>query len=317
MDIDSTSFKQALQDLDRKRRALTVAKKSYWQELLPDQAITDHPFENSGTPYTINSDVMENCTQQIRHDGYFVTPPIIPQEDLDQLATCILKVTSSAQRSTYALLYDIFYEVLGRISNVLTPILGRGYQFVPDQSEAYYIDNVDHATGTGPHRDNIHDKESIAYINGLPTLINVWIPITNATTLNSCIHLIPLRHDITFDNGIPKNIRDKSFTWKEVHDMLQHVRAVPAQAGSVLAWDTNILHWGGTSSIFAKEPRLSMAAYFQSAAVPPYHKFTMDIPGPIPFDYRLYFLEASFNDEELRNDSFKKYQKLWYKYNNP
>lgn len=69
-----------------------------------------------------------------------------------------------------------------------------------------------------------------------------------------------------------------------------------------------LLHWGARSSAMAKGPRMSFAFYFQSRHVPPYHAVTMDIPSPIPFDYRLYLLEKMRRGAEGEDPSFRHLQ---------
>ena len=72
---------------------------------------------------------------------------------------------------------------------------------------------------------------------------------------------------------------------------LEDIRALPAKAGSIVCWSTSLLHWGARSSRRATQPRISMATYYQSRDVPPYHNVTMDIPSPIPFAYRIHLVE--------------------------
>lgn len=315
MDIHSNAFKETIERLEQQRRKLTISQQSYWEKLLPEFSIKDNPFPKKASPYPIDKQQLDICVQQIREDGYFVTPPIIPQEKLDQLKQCISAVTTKGHRPSYALMYDIFYEVVGSLENVLQPILGENYQMVPDEFGAFYIQNEKTAKGSPPHRDSIHTHGKLQYRDQLPTLINVWIPLTDATTQNSCIHVIPTSADPYLKDGAPLNM-NKSYTKEELFHLLHHTRALPAPAGSVLGWDTNLLHWGGQSSIQAEEPRMSVAFYFQSALVPPYHKFTMDMPADIPFDYRLYLIEKLINDRALKNDSFKQHQQLWHNYHN-
>lgn len=312
MDINSKAFQEAIARLNQKKRELTVANPTYWEELFPLFSITDHPFQSNSNHFQVEAEAIDFCIEQLKHDGYFITPPIIPEEELQQLRACITKVATQGHRPNLAFIYDEVFAVFGRLKQVLTPILGENYQLIPDEIGGFYIQTEDAKSGTGPHRDNIHTHSSLTYQDGLPTLINVWIPLTDATTLNSCMYVIPKHADPFLEENTPLNTYGQDYSWQEVSKLLQLARAVPAPAGSILGWDTNLMHWGGTSSIFAKQPRLSLACYFQSAQVPPYHKFTMNLSAPIPFDYRLYLIEKLIHDRKLENNSFKKYQSLWH-----
>jgi hypothetical protein len=50
---------------------------------------------------------------------------------------------------------------------------------------------------------------------------------------------------------------------------LHGVRALPAPAGSLLAWYGNTIHWGSTCSRYASNPRKSIALTFRRAATTP------------------------------------------------
>jgi len=263
----------------------------YWRELNLGCTITHNPWPNDRGQYPVSSLDESFIRDQLRTDGYFVFDPIVPAEMLSRLQTCILNVVSAGHATTYALLYDQFYEVFARIGSLLEIILGPEYLLVPDEFEAYYIPTADEYSGTGPHRDSLQPVADSG-LDGVPQLLNVWIPITDATTLNSCMHVIPAHRDVCYNLSGPVDLessRPDSFN-------LQDVRALPAPAGSVLCWAPQLLHWGGRSSRFAESPRLSFAAYFQSASKSHFHPTAMPLYQPIPFDYRLYLAEKVWRD---------------------
>jgi len=51
-------------------------------------------------------------------------------------------------------------------------------------------------------------------------------------------------------------------------NLLQDVRALPATAGSLLAWNTGVLHWGGRASRLGAGPRCSYACEFVRGGAP-------------------------------------------------
>src|SRR5262249_2352546 len=48
----------------------------------------------------------------------------------------------------------------------------------------------------------------------------------------------------------------------------QDIRALPATAGSVFAWNQALLHWGSRASRLGREPRVSVAFEFQRGDQP-------------------------------------------------
>jgi ectoine hydroxylase-related dioxygenase (phytanoyl-CoA dioxygenase family) len=196
------------------------------------------------------------------------------------------RIVRSKLRPEYVFVYDEYYQVLSRLNNVLTPILGPGYQLVAEELNAFFIPTDDDAKGIGPHRDFLRAADSLG-AGGLPNLINVWIPLTDATSLNSCMYVLPGHLDPLYPHGGSEMDR-------KIAVDLQDIRALPAGAGSILCWNTSLLHWGGRSSRRAKHPRLSFAVYFQSRRIPPLHFTAIDIPSPIPFKHRIYLVERQW-----------------------
>ena len=99
------------------------------------------------------------------------------------------------------------------------------------------------SSGWAPHRDGpdrSHDD------NGELACITIWIPLTDATTRNGCIHVVPSEWDIAYRSG-----RQNAVVWDQ-----KTVRALPAAAGSVLGWTHSLLHWGGRCAPDAS-PRLA------------------------------------------------------------
>ena len=274
--------REAVEALERKLRS-RIEDPDYWRSLNPDLTITENPFSNPASPYPISNDEMAACVQHIQEEGYFQTSPVLPEEDTEKLTRCIRNVVDRGHDAGYAFVYDEFYQVMARLTNILSPVLGDGYQLVPDEFGAYYIPTEDSAADTKPHRDSLRTHTSVRR-DGRPTLVNVWIPLTDATTLNSCIYAVPAHRD-------PNYSQATGHGWGLYDVPLEDIRALPAKAGSIVCWNTSLLHWGGRSSHRATHPRISMATYYQSRDVPPYHKVTMDIPSPIPFAYRVYLIE--------------------------
>jgi hypothetical protein len=253
---------------------------NFWHKLNPKCTISDDPWPQNIEPYQISPGEMAEHAATMIREGYFQTRPIIPPDDLDTLVNCILNIASWKLPLSYAFVYDKFYSVIARLSNVLNPILGTGYQLVPEELNVFHVPVGDNATGFPPHRDYLRMANSIGS-DGLPKLVTVWIPLTDATTLNSCMYVLPGHLDPLYPD------RASQFEVGDPRDLLQNIRALPAKAGSILCWNTSLLHWGSRSSQQATHPRLSFGVYFQSRELPAAHSTVMDIPSPIPFSHRV------------------------------
>jgi hypothetical protein len=105
-----------------------------------------------------------------------------------------------------------------------------------------------------------------------PTILTVWIPLNDATLENGCIYVVPREFDSDFDATDKRHAHMNPATEVQrgrsakIHFPLHGVRALPAPAGSLLAWYGNTIHWGSTCSRYATEPRKSIALTFRRAA---------------------------------------------------
>ena len=102
-----------------------------------------------------------------------------------------------------------------------------------------------------------------------PAILNVWIPLNDATLDNGCMYVVPREFDTDFArtdnhhahmNPATEVQRGKS---SKIQFPLHGVRALPAPAGSLIAWYGNTIHWGSSCSRYAKVPRKSIALTFR------------------------------------------------------
>jgi ectoine hydroxylase-related dioxygenase (phytanoyl-CoA dioxygenase family) len=147
------------------------------------------------------------------------------------------------------------------------------YGFLPD----FWLWNVDPAKGDAgwkPHRDRGH---LALRSDGRPVSLTTWIPLSDATPLNSCMYVVPAHADPTY--GTPHE--------NEIRFELPAIRALPAKPGEVLVWSQALLHWGSNSSHRATESRISMAFEFQANDSKPFNTPVLPSDKPVPFDLRL------------------------------
>jgi ectoine hydroxylase-related dioxygenase (phytanoyl-CoA dioxygenase family) len=138
-------------------------------------------------------------------------------------------------------LFDEAWILGTQLVEAASTMLGRPYVLAADG----YAWHVPVGTGRGwePHRDEPHLLDRRA-----PERVNVWFAITDATAERACVHAVPLDDD----PGYPSALTQKD-------PPLCAVRALPVAAGTALAWNANLLHWGGPCSPRACAARMAIS----------------------------------------------------------
>lgn len=251
---------------------------NYWRSLTPDAVISDFPFQGWEKSPQANQEKLDEYISQLREEAYFQTEPIIPTATLQEMLQCVENVKKAGFPPMFALVYDVFYKVFVNFNSVLTSILGPGYQMIPN-FWFYYIETSDHGKGFEPHRDAEYANTIDA--NGMPTVLTLWITLTEAKPLNSCMYLVPSNRDPQYTNAI--------------HDLkvgatefaLEDIRALPTPAGVLSCWDQYVFHWGSRSSKRAQHPRISYALYCQRGDIAPVDNIVINLPSAIDFNTRI------------------------------
>lgn len=81
---------------------------------------------------------------------------------------------------------------------------------------------------------------------GAPELVNTWVALSDVEVERACMHFVPLDADPAYPTALDS-----------LEVPVAAVRAVPLRAGDALAWNANILHWGGVCAPQAKGARVS------------------------------------------------------------
>tara|TARA_Y100000588_G_scaffold177714_1_gene191710 strand:+ start:3612 stop:4478 length:867 start_codon:yes stop_codon:yes gene_type:complete len=121
---------------------------------------------------------------------------------------------------------------------------------------AWHVDPRKKQSGWDVHRDR---PGTSLFDNGNPKSISCWIPLTDASPDNGCMHVIPKQYDKSYGVTPDKDAQIEG---------LQVIRALPGLPGDVFIWDQTLLHWGGRSSEFCKDPRLSLSLEIQRVDIP-------------------------------------------------
>ncbi|WP_151638865.1 phytanoyl-CoA dioxygenase family protein [Noviherbaspirillum aerium] len=229
---------------------------AFWRALNPDLHISAFPLAAKlAYASQVSPQQADQCTRRMLKDGYFETPPLISKAKAARLASVISDLVARGIAPVFAFIYDEFWQIACGTNPVLTSLLGNDYHLTPCDIWAWHIDASSNAAGWGPHRD-LAAKEAMRE-DGRPRLVTVWAPLTDTTPLNACMYVLPVH----CDPNIPDALDRSPFSSLGA---VQGIRAVPAVAGSAIGWNMHVLHWGGRSSEWAQEPRISVALYFHS-----------------------------------------------------
>jgi len=180
-----------------------------------------------------------------------------------QLAVAIENLHAESVLPVFVILYDEYWQLMRSLSRTLEQVVGSRYRVTCDLW-VWCIQPGAQRRGWKPHRDSnftgVYDPAtSFIRRNGSPRLFTMWIPLTDATTHNSCIYVLPFPKDsvMRFYLG-GASLRGLHAASKKISQQWSKVRALPAAAGSILAWSTYILHWGSESTEWTDAPRVSI-----------------------------------------------------------
>lgn len=211
-------------------------------------------------------DGIEELLGDLRVEGYVQVPDVLSTAVVEPLRDCIELLHRSGIPLPFAFVYDEFWLAYQQVSQFVSAALGDDYRALPD-FWAWYVPATDQGAGWGPHRDRV--QPTLGHDNS-PHSLTVWLPFTDAVPLNGCMYVLPAHLDERFRTRVfdgPGN--------NHVPDP-QAIRALPATAGSFLAWNQALLHWGSRASRLAAGPRISAAFEFQRTDVPAFNTPLLD-----------------------------------------
>jgi len=239
----------SLANLDR------LATVEYWKALNPGMSISDYPFQAPADAQVQPPPAeVARCVQQMREEGHFRLESVLSKARMARMAKVVDNIVAAGYPPAFAYVYDDFWQVFRDLSPVLTAMYGEGYRVVTNLW-AWHIPPSDADHGFKPHRDMT--ARNTLQSDGSPVFGTVWIPLTDVTTQHACMYVLPTNQD--------PNVPGKLESYSVPQQSVQAIRALPAEAGSIMGWNTFALHWGSKSSKWANGPRISIATYIKRA----------------------------------------------------
>lgn len=181
---------------------------------------------------------------------------------LKEMCDLLGTITSMNLPPVFAFAFDEFWNVHMQVRPLVKLLLETDeFSMLPD----FWAWRVKPGqSGWKPHRDKVSGS---LFPNGKPKSLTLWVPLSIAYPLNGCMYVLPADRDKIYyhdgKNGFESTLPD--------------MRALPAQAGDVLAWTQRIFHWGSHSAdSHDLPPRQSVAFEYQRCDIPPFNSPLLD-----------------------------------------
>ena len=248
-------------------------EKSFWQNLNPELHICDEVFLKQDV-FHFRQKVLDYVKDQIQNKGYFHIDPLEWLVPISSLAQTIDRLRKNKIQPVFCFVYDEYWLLFYQLHQLIYSVLGDYVKL--SAFWAWHVDPSKSESGWGIHRDQAGSLDK----KGNPQHLSIWIPLTEATKLNGCIHVVPADKDPAY------NIQTANRNSFDRND----VTVLAATAGSVLGWTGELIHWGGTASPAASEPRISVSLEFQQQDIVPFIGTAHQYNDFFTFEQRLEFI---------------------------
>jgi len=265
----------------------------FWRDLNPQLTISEAAIAPRVTPLVMLAQQADHHAAFLMEEGYLQTPPLFPAADITPLREAVERIVALGLPSGLAWVYDEFYGLMARLAPVVRPMLGADPLMLPRDFWVFHIPPGSHKrTGFGAygrHRDYFVDRPFID--GGLPRVLNTWIPLTDVTTLDSCMYVVHPEGDDDYRSDV-QAVRSEAVR-------LEDIRALPTPAGAVIAFSSRVAHWGSRSSRFATGPRIAVTCVLQRRDCEPFEKEIVDLTQPLTWERRIDLVFASLGSTGL------------------
>ncbi len=252
-------------------------RKELWLELNPELSITDIPMRGMDEGVArVGEEEIERQLEGLVREGYFMFPKAVGADECRALAVAVERLVEAGIPTPFLWVYDETWQLFARAAAPIAGLVGPDFLAGGDLW-VWHVAPEPGGAGWGPHRDaNLGDE---LLPDGRPQVVTVWFALTEATPENGCMYVLPTDRD----PNVPEALGDKSVALAD----LASVRALPAQPGALMGWNTRLLHWGARSSARAGAPRISVSMYVQRRDA---ERLTADMVDPfasVPLHHRL------------------------------
>ncbi len=248
------NFDTVLQAQDRRPLVERIQDPATWDELFA-------PIERAPSDAVpLDPALVQQCHDTLRHQGHFVAPIELP---VGPARAAVDAVEAAGFPAVFAFLSDAVWDVCAGagLVGLIDGLLGPGARLQP----GLWSKRVTHGDrGWEPHVDI--QGPPVRAPDGMPAQITLWLSLTDVTLDNGCMYIVPedVAPDMVRDFG-----RSDTLALEAVEQVLHNARALPAPAGSVLAWSTSTLHWGARHRATHGPDRMSLGLELRHPQAPP------------------------------------------------
>ena len=231
-----------------------ISQLHFWQQLSPELSISSAIGDQSPA-YKLADSKQEDLQEKLREEGYFQTQSLLTGTELDNIRSAIEEMAIRNIPAVFGFIYDEAWNHFLNLRNIIEPILGDDIYIDLSMFWAWKVDPGE--TGFPPHRDTLSEHETPAknlpagVENRYPEKLTLWTPLTDVTENDSCIHVLPTNKDPNY----PNDLESMEYQGNAA------VRAIPTKAGSLIAWNAYLLHWGSAAKESATS-RIAIATDF-------------------------------------------------------
>mmetsp|Transcript_60985 Transcript_60985/g.163582 ORF Transcript_60985/g.163582 Transcript_60985/m.163582 type:complete len:567 (+) Transcript_60985:21-1721(+) len=226
-------------------------------------------------------------------EGFLATPSVLPERRdlLDRLHAAGKLLRDRNLAPVFLYVFDETWELVMAVWRSIASVFGvEAEELVLEPSVfGYLLDRPDdvqakldakamsrHTYAGGnfgvPHRDHTYldcfDEDQ------RPTMVSVWIPLTDVSGDNGCMSVVPKEFDKLFSehDAATHMLPFDASSGETNFDVAAAVALAPLEAGAACAWHGNSIHWGNRCSrLSSLPPRASLTSSLRLRSAAPTH----------------------------------------------
>ena len=239
--------------------AASVFDAEYWNAILSAHGCS---ISNSADAEFVDVDASTTAKHidALCEEGYVWGDVVIPSEQTTALRRGIDALVEAKWPPACVFVSDVAWRVIDALFAHAEVLLGgecvlepsvAAFKLERDANGKRYIGN----NFGVPHRD--YSREDAVDADGRAQVLSLWLPLNRVTETSGCMYIVSKKDD-------PDGGRGDSFkTAPEVPRGAARALA-PADAGALLAWAGNVIHWGSACAPDSPDaPRVSVAFVFR------------------------------------------------------
>ena len=185
--------------------------------------------------------------------------------NITSIALTMDNLVNNGYPAVFIFLFDQAWYLCLHLFDLMQPILNDDEAVLEASMYAWSLQRQSKANekvGSNfgvPHRDITYNNCHAS--DGSPDILSLWIPLTDVSTENGCMYVVPRECDPQF--SIDNTAKDQD-PFSHRFNYAAITPLAPLKPGAVLIWHPNLIHWGGSCSLSSLlPPRKSIAMAFR------------------------------------------------------